>query len=306
MKVLFFWFEQNPNWSSVFAPGNELQSYTERVAAKYGIYPHIRFGVSVSRAEFDEQNHCWRIEIDGGDAITARHLVSATGGLISPKMPDIEGIGDFKGKIIHTGHWDDSVDLKGKRVAVIGTGATAVQLVPKIAPLVKRLDVYQSRLNDRDAALKEAEARLAQDRAAFEGEKETALEDIELTKLASQAEARKERAVIANHARTVTAQLDADRAEYLSAAHAKIAEMALEGKELDAAAADLERRENDLAENAGFLKTAFNLLQRAVVVIRDQMKLPISKNLRDTLADIDALATELSVQEDPGPDRPDI
>lgn len=136
-------FEQNPNWSSVFAPGNELQSYTERVAAKYGIYPHIRFGVSVSRAEFDEQNHCWRIEIDGGDAITARHLVSATGGLISPKMPDIEGIGDFKGKIIHTGHWDDSVDLKGKRVAVIGTGATAVQLVPKIAPLVKRLDVYQ-------------------------------------------------------------------------------------------------------------------------------------------------------------------
>lgn len=170
----------------------------------------------------------------------------------------------------------------------------------------KRLEVYQSRLDDRDAALKAAEARLAQDRAAFEGEKETALKDIELTKLASQAEARKERAVIANHARTVTAQLDADRAEYLAAAQAEIAEMALEGKELDAAAADLERRENDLAENAGFLKTAFNLLQRAVVVIRDQMKLPISKNLRDTLADIDALTTELSAQEDPGPDRPDI
>src|SRR5690606_17231318 len=105
---------------------------------------------------------------------------------------------------------------------------------------------------------------------------------------------------------TVTAQLDADRAEYLAAAQAEIAEMALEGKELDAAAADLERRENDLAENAGFLKTAFNLLQRAVVVIRDQMKLPISKNLRDTLKDIDALTTELSAQEDPGPDRPDI
>ena len=104
------------------------------------------------------------------------------------------------------------------------------------------------------------------DRAAFEGEKETALKDIELTKLASQAGARKERAVIANHARTVTAQLDADRAEYLAAAQAEIAEIAQESKELAGAAADLERRESDLAEKVGFLKTAFNLLQRAVVV----------------------------------------
>lgn len=136
-------FEQNPNWSRVFAPGSELQNYTERVAAKYGIYPHIRFKVSVRSAEFDEQAHYWRIETDSGDVITARHLVSATGGLISPKMPDIKGIGDFKGKIIHTGHWDKSVDLKGKRIAVIGTGATAVQLLPEIAPLAKRLDVYQ-------------------------------------------------------------------------------------------------------------------------------------------------------------------
>lgn len=136
-------FEQNPNWSRVFAPGRELQKYTERVAAKYGIYPHIRFGISVHRTEFDEQSHCWRIETDGGEIISARHLVSATGGLISPKMPDIDGIGDFKGQIIHTGHWDDSIDLKGKRVAVIGTGATAVQLLPEIAPKVAQLDVYQ-------------------------------------------------------------------------------------------------------------------------------------------------------------------
>ncbi|MEK6787746.1 MAG: NAD(P)/FAD-dependent oxidoreductase [Pseudomonadota bacterium] len=136
-------FEQNPNWSRIFAPGSELQHYTERVAAKYGIYPHIRFKVSVCRAEFDEQDHYWRIETDSGDVITARHLVSATGGLISPKMPDIKGISDFKGKIIHTGHWDESIELKGKRIAVIGTGATAVQLLPEIAPLAKRLDVYQ-------------------------------------------------------------------------------------------------------------------------------------------------------------------
>ena len=136
-------FEQNPNWSRVFAPGSELQHYTEKVAAKYGIYPHIQFGISVGRAEFDENSHCWRIFTDGGKTITARHLVSATGGLISPKMPDIEGIKDFRGEIIHTGYWRDDIALEGKRVAVIGTGATAVQLLPAIAPRVAHLDVFQ-------------------------------------------------------------------------------------------------------------------------------------------------------------------
>ncbi|MFZ5697111.1 MAG: flavin-containing monooxygenase [Pseudomonadota bacterium] len=136
-------FEQNPNWSRVFAPGSELQNYTERVASKYGIYPHIRFKTSVSRAVFDEDKHFWRVTIDDGKEITARQLISATGGLISPKMPDIEGVGDFQGKIIHTGHWDSKINLKGKRIAVIGTGATAVQMIPEIAPLAKRLDVYQ-------------------------------------------------------------------------------------------------------------------------------------------------------------------
>lgn len=136
-------FEQNPNWSRVFAPGRELQNYTERVAAKYGVYPHIRFGVSVRRAEFDAGSHIWRISMEGGDVVTARHLISATGGLISPKMPDIEGISDFRGEIIHTGHWRDDISLEGKRVAVIGTGATAVQLLPAIVQNVSHLDVFQ-------------------------------------------------------------------------------------------------------------------------------------------------------------------
>lgn len=136
-------FEQNPNWSRVFAPGSELKKYTEKIASKYGIYPHIRFRTSVSRAEFDEVQHIWRVKIDDDHELTARHLISATGGLISPKNPDIEGINDFQGRIIHTGAWDDTYDLRGKRVAVIGTGATAVQLLPEIAPLVKQLDVYQ-------------------------------------------------------------------------------------------------------------------------------------------------------------------
>ncbi|MAA73328.1 MAG: monooxygenase [Salinisphaeraceae bacterium] len=136
-------FEQEPNWSRVFAPGTELNQYTRRVAAKYGVYKHIRFGVEIEQAEFDAEYHLWRISTTAGEQITARFVVSATGGLISPKLPDIEGLDSFKGKVIHTGRWDGEYSLKDKRVAVIGTGATAVQLIPKIAPEVAHLDVYQ-------------------------------------------------------------------------------------------------------------------------------------------------------------------
>jgi cation diffusion facilitator CzcD-associated flavoprotein CzcO len=137
-----FSFEQDPNWSRVFAPGDELQNYARRVASKYGLYPYMRFGVSVERAEFDEDPHLWQVTTDK-EVVTARHLVSATGGLISPKMPDIEGVEDFQGERMHTARWDHNADLTGKRVAVIGTGATAVQLIPEIAGKAKQLDVYQ-------------------------------------------------------------------------------------------------------------------------------------------------------------------
>lgn len=140
--VYSFSFEQNPNWSRVYAPGSELYSYTRRVASKYGIYPKIRFGVSVAESSFDERNNLWKVETSQG-LMTSRHLVSATGGLITPKAPDIEGIDQFQGKVMHTAQWDDNYDLSGKRVAVIGTGATAVQLIPEIAKKVRQLDVYQ-------------------------------------------------------------------------------------------------------------------------------------------------------------------
>ena len=87
--VYSFSFEQNPNWSRVFAPGDELQNYARRVASKYGLYPYIRFGVSVKRAEFDEGEHLWRVTTDKG-LVTARHLVSATGGLISTQLFSID------------------------------------------------------------------------------------------------------------------------------------------------------------------------------------------------------------------------
>lgn len=136
-------FEQNPNWSRFFAPGCELQNYVERVAAKYRIYEKARFNVAVTNATFDDISHVWTIELNDGASVTARHLVSATGGLINAKRPDIDGLDRFQGKIIHTAEWDEGIDLSGKRVAVIGTGATAVQLVPELARKVARLDVYQ-------------------------------------------------------------------------------------------------------------------------------------------------------------------
>lgn len=138
-----FSFEQNANWSRVFAPGSELHHYTRCVASKYGIYPLIQFGVEVDNAKFDEQHHQWILTLKDGRRLSARHLISASGGLISPKMPDIEGINEFEGEIIHTARWQDGIDLTGKRVAVIGTGATAVQLIPEIAKQTKQLDVYQ-------------------------------------------------------------------------------------------------------------------------------------------------------------------
>ncbi|MBV1883855.1 MAG: NAD(P)/FAD-dependent oxidoreductase [Pseudomonadales bacterium] len=138
-----FSFEQNPNWSRVFAPGVDLHNYTKRIAAKYGLYPYFKFNIDVIRAVFNNEKNLWKLELSDGSTMTARFIISATGGLISPKDPDIPGLRSFKGEMVHTGKWDDSLDLEGKRVAIIGTGATAVQVIPAIADKVAHLDVYQ-------------------------------------------------------------------------------------------------------------------------------------------------------------------
>ncbi len=140
--VYSYSFEQDPNWSRIYAPGAELQNYARRVACKYGLYPSIRFGVGVEGADFDEHHGLWRIQTNQG-LITARHLVSAVGGLVTPKMPDIKGLQDFQGKLMHTARWDHDYNLRGKRVAVIGTGATGVQVIPAIADEVEQLSVFQ-------------------------------------------------------------------------------------------------------------------------------------------------------------------
>ncbi len=136
-------FEPNPDWSRLYAPGAELQAYAVHCADKYGLRPRIRFGHRVERCVYEEADTCWRLEIAGRDPLRCRYLVSATGIFADPKLPEIPGIESFEGKLIHAARWDAGHDLGGERVAVVGTGATAVQLVPAIVDHVARLDVYQ-------------------------------------------------------------------------------------------------------------------------------------------------------------------
>ena len=137
-----FSFAQNPNWSRVFAPGHEIKAYADHCVDHYRLRPHLRFGTRVMNATFDEAREVWRVRTTTGD-IVARYVINATGGLTQPKLPDIAGIDTFRGKVMHTARWDHGHDLTGKRVAIMGTGASAVQVVPAIAAKVDRLDVYQ-------------------------------------------------------------------------------------------------------------------------------------------------------------------
>jgi cation diffusion facilitator CzcD-associated flavoprotein CzcO len=137
-----FSFEPNTRASNLFAPGSELLAYAEHCAAKYGIRDHLKFRTEVKKAVFDERTSVWHIYTNRG-IVTSRFLVSAVGPLDKPKNPDIDGLSSFAGKTIHTARWDPNVKLEGKRIAVIGTGASALQVIPKIAPLATHLDVYQ-------------------------------------------------------------------------------------------------------------------------------------------------------------------
>ncbi|MGH8431373.1 MAG: flavin-containing monooxygenase, partial [Solimonas sp.] len=136
-------FEPNPEWSRMFAPQPEIKAYLQRCAEKYGLLPHIRFQAEVVRAEYDEAAALWNVTTRQGETYRARVLVSGMGGLSTPSTPHIKGLEEFQGKTFHSAEWDHGYDLKGKRVAVIGTGASAIQFVPQIAKDVARLDLYQ-------------------------------------------------------------------------------------------------------------------------------------------------------------------
>jgi cation diffusion facilitator CzcD-associated flavoprotein CzcO len=143
--VYQFSFEKNPDWSRTFPKGAEVREYIERLVDKYSLDDHLRFDSDVVAREWDEAAQLWVLSLADGRRVTAKYVVTALGAFVEPKLPEIEGLESFEGKVIQTQRWDHDYDFTGKRAAVIGTGATSVQLVPQLATMAEHLDVYQRR-----------------------------------------------------------------------------------------------------------------------------------------------------------------
>ncbi|MDX1626788.1 MAG: NAD(P)/FAD-dependent oxidoreductase, partial [Wenzhouxiangellaceae bacterium] len=138
-----FSFAPNPGWTRRYAPRAEIQEYLVRCAERFGVAGHVETGCGVTRMTWNDGARAWDIDDERGRSWTADFVVSAIGGLSRPAFPDLAGLEDFAGRIVHSQQWDESVDVDGKRVAVVGTGASAVQFVPAIAGRAKHVDVYQ-------------------------------------------------------------------------------------------------------------------------------------------------------------------
>jgi cation diffusion facilitator CzcD-associated flavoprotein CzcO len=137
-----FSFEPNPRWSRRYAPQAEIQTYLEDVARKYGVLDRVRTGTEVTEARWDEERGKWSVETSAGSH-EADVLLTACGQLSVPAVPPLAGLDSFEGPAFHTAQWRHDVDLTGKRVAVIGTGCSAIQVVPAIQPVAGHIDVYQ-------------------------------------------------------------------------------------------------------------------------------------------------------------------
>lgn len=138
-----FSFEPNPDWSRMFAQQQEILDYTVRCAEKYGLRPHIRFNQDVTGGTFDKGTSLWHVHVNGKEDVVAKVWVNGMGPLNRAVMPDIPGLDTFTGDRFHSMHWRHDCDLAGKRVGVVGTGASSIQIVPNIARRVGELHVFQ-------------------------------------------------------------------------------------------------------------------------------------------------------------------
>jgi cation diffusion facilitator CzcD-associated flavoprotein CzcO len=136
-----FSFAPNPDWSRTYSKQPEIRAYMRRVAEEHGVMPYVRFNSEVTGADWDEEAAHWRLQTSQGE-LTAQVVVAGVGGLSEPSIPSIPGLESFTGAAFHTAAWDDDHDVTGERVAVIGTGASAVQTVPNIQPDVSSLKVF--------------------------------------------------------------------------------------------------------------------------------------------------------------------
>jgi cation diffusion facilitator CzcD-associated flavoprotein CzcO len=137
-----FSFAQNPEWTQTYSPQPEIWDYLRRCADEFGVRPHIRFGCAVESATWLDSERRWEIETPQG-TYRARVLIAGMGPLTEPKIPDLPGLEDFEGETFHSARWNHDYDLAGKRVASVGTGASAIQYVPAIQREVERLHVFQ-------------------------------------------------------------------------------------------------------------------------------------------------------------------
>ena len=137
-----FSFALNPNWSSTYSGQAEIKAYIQKVAEDRGLLQFVRFNCNVEAARWDDAEQRWHIDTSLGE-FSARVVVAASGALSDPALPSLPGLDRFKGRTFHSSNWDHDYDLAGKRVAVVGTGASAIQFVPKIQPQVGRLHVFQ-------------------------------------------------------------------------------------------------------------------------------------------------------------------
>jgi cation diffusion facilitator CzcD-associated flavoprotein CzcO len=138
-----FSFERKADWSRKFSPQAEIQDYFRHVAAKYDLRPHIRFGCEIVSARFDEAAGVWRLRTQSGEEHEAEVLASGVGQLNRPHVPEFPGRDSFRGAAFHSARWDHGVDLAGKRVAVIGNAASAVQFIPPVAEQAGHVDIFQ-------------------------------------------------------------------------------------------------------------------------------------------------------------------
>jgi cation diffusion facilitator CzcD-associated flavoprotein CzcO len=135
-------FKPSRKWSKMYAPAAEIREYLRDCADSFKLWPHIRLNTQVTEANFDTEKNFWTIQT-AKESITARYLISAPGGFSNPAIPVIEGMATFKGKAFHSARWDHGCDLKGKTVAVVGSGASGLQIIPELAKVAKKLYLFQ-------------------------------------------------------------------------------------------------------------------------------------------------------------------
>jgi cation diffusion facilitator CzcD-associated flavoprotein CzcO len=141
-QLYSFSFAPNPLWSHSFSRQPEIRAYLERVAEEFGVLPHVRFDTELEAADWDDDAQLWRLRTSSGD-LTAQVVISGCGGLVEPTFPAVPGVESFEGPAFHSARWDHDVDLASKRVAVIGTGASAVQFVPHVQRQAAHVTVFQ-------------------------------------------------------------------------------------------------------------------------------------------------------------------